>query len=169
MKHPQKPHKSRPDNHTHTDGRWEMLRQWAWPWWWQKGGGCSRVARNTLIKYKLTIKLLQIYANICSESTPHTGGKLMGKHLSYAGSTRGLRILPGGGGFALCRLPYAVCRLPCMLMIRAIIYTPMRTTRMRNVLLRVNRKQITLERHLWNSIKRIGRIQHEHLLSGQEQ
>lgn len=63
------------------------------------------MARNTLIKYKLTIKLLQIYANICSESTPHTGGKLMGKHLSYAGSTRGLRILPGGGGFALCRLP----------------------------------------------------------------
>lgn len=73
---------------------------------WLRGGGgrCSRVARNTLIKYKLTIKLLQIYANICSASTPHTGGKLMGKHLRTAGRTRGLRVLAdgGGGGFAVC-------------------------------------------------------------------
>lgn len=74
---------------------------------WLRGGeagGCSRVARNTLIKYKLTIKLLQIYANICSASTPHTGGKLMGKHLRTAGSIRGLRAPPdgGGGGFAVC-------------------------------------------------------------------
>lgn len=43
---------------------------------------------------------MQIFA--ANPSTPHTGGKLMGKHLSTRGSTRGLRVL-----VVVVGMPYA--------------------------------------------------------------